>query len=81
MTHTLKTWPEPFDAVDKGWKTFEIRKDDRNFQPGDKLVLQEWDPSTKQYTGREIHYMVRFVGRGAPYPDGYACMSIEGYYS
>lgn len=28
-----------------GSKTFEVRKNDRGFQPGDIVDLQEWDPT------------------------------------
>jgi len=42
--HTLKTWPAYFDAVKRGEKTFEIRRDDRGFQKGDILVLQRTRP-------------------------------------
>lgn len=39
--HTLKL-PEPyFSAVKSGDKTFEIRRNDRAFQRGDKLILQD----------------------------------------
>ncbi len=44
MIHELKTWPEFWDAVDRGEKTFEVRKDDRGFQVGDVLALQRWQP-------------------------------------
>lgn len=44
MIHELKTWPEFFDAVARGDKTFEVRKDDRGFQVGDELVLERWRP-------------------------------------
>lgn len=77
MTHTLKTWPEPFKAVCEGYKTFEIRKDDRNFELGDSLILQEWNPDFETYTGKEIHVRITFIGRGEPYPEGYACMAIK----
>ena len=30
--HVLKTWPELFGAIVDGWKTFEWRKADRNFE-------------------------------------------------
>jgi hypothetical protein len=43
--HYLKTLPVYFDAVRRGDKTFEIRKNDRDFQTGDTLVLKEFDPA------------------------------------
>ena len=39
MTHHLKTWPTYYDAVERGEKTFEGRRNDRNFQSGDIVVL------------------------------------------
>lgn len=44
-THQLKTLPVYFDAVKRGDKTFEICKNDRDFQTGDMLVLREYDPA------------------------------------
>lgn len=44
--HSLKTWPEPFQALVDGRKTFELRKNDRGFMVGDQLQLREWDPAT-----------------------------------
>lgn len=38
--HILKTLPAYFDAVRRGEKPFEVRRDDRGFQKGDILVLQ-----------------------------------------
>ena len=43
MIHELKTLPKYFKAVVKGDKTFEVRKDDRDFQVGDKLILMKYD--------------------------------------
>jgi len=37
--HELKTLPVYFDAVERGEKTFEIRRDDRGFQKGDTIRL------------------------------------------
>lgn len=39
MTHELKTLPAYWDAVQRGEKTFEVRRDDRGFQKGDELQL------------------------------------------
>src|SRR5690348_13292378 len=42
-THVLKVWPDFYAAIASGRKTFEIRKDDRDFAEGDRLLLREWD--------------------------------------
>lgn len=61
-THRLKTWPEYFEAVKSGEKTFEIRFNDRDFQVGDMLCLEEWDNKLGVYTGevceREVSYVL-----------------------
>lgn len=45
VTHELKTHPPYFEAVERGEKTFEIRRDDRGFQKGDCLILRWFDPA------------------------------------
>lgn len=60
MTHDLKIWPSFFAAVENGSKTFEVRKNDRNFTVGDTLLLREWDPGSQTYTGREITKTVSY---------------------
>jgi len=59
--HALKTWPVYFETVVDGRKTFEIRKNDRDFHVGDTLVLQEWDPEKKSYTGRRVEVEVTYL--------------------
>ena len=46
QVHVLKTWPEHWDAVERGDKTFEVRQDDRGFAVGDALVLRRFCPAT-----------------------------------
>lgn len=41
---TLKCWPTSFLATWDGQKTWELRKNDRNFQVGDLLMLSEFRP-------------------------------------
>jgi hypothetical protein len=53
MRHELKTWPEHYDNVVKGAKTFEIRKNDRDFRVGDTVALRRFCPEKKEYTGEE----------------------------
>lgn len=65
MNHDLKIWPEFFEAVEDGSKTFEIRRNDRDYKVGDTLMLREFVPSTglncARYTGREILVEVTYI--------------------
>lgn len=63
--HDLKTWPAYWPALESGAKTFEIRRNDRGFQPGDTLNLREWDPDTELYSGRTLQRRVNYVLRDA----------------
>lgn len=77
MTHTLKTWPEYFNKVKNGFKTFEVRKDDRLFNGGDNVILQEWDPDVSKYTGAEIEFTIGYVLRDFPaLKKGYCVFSL-----
>jgi hypothetical protein len=77
MTHYLKTWPEYFAAIDSGSKTFEIRKNDRGFQRGDILILEEYNPDTKEYSGHKLSFRVGFMIEGAwGIPAGTCVMSL-----
>lgn len=73
--HVLKTWPEYFEAVADGRKTFEIRKDDRGFQVGDTLLLQEYVPNPEHYTGRNITSGITYITSFGQLP-GWVVMSI-----
>ena len=52
MKHELKIWPQFYCRVADGSKTFEIRRNDRAFQPGDIVELKEWDPNPINPTDR-----------------------------
>ena len=56
-----KIWPEYFEKVQSGEKKFELRLADWECNPGDVLVLREWDPATGEYTGREAEKEVTYV--------------------
>lgn len=76
-THELKAWPDPFDAVLRGDKRYEVRPDDRAFAVGDTLHLREWCPPEGPYTGREAHVEVTYLTRGAfGVPPGLVVMSV-----
>jgi hypothetical protein len=63
--HVLKTWPEYFNAIGERRKTFEARKNDRGFEVGDSLELQEWNGV--DYTGRWIWCRVTYVMQGGSF--------------
>jgi hypothetical protein len=65
--HTLKTWPVYYRALADGSKTFEVRRNDRDFAIGDVLELREWDPETAVFTGREMGKVVSYVLRGGSF--------------
>lgn len=76
--HDLKTWPEYFNEIFLGHKTFEVRKNDRDFKVGDYLILKEWDQNTNSYTGRMMVRKVSYIFKGGEFgvKDGYVVMSI-----
>lgn len=65
--HTLKSWPEFFEPVFKGEKTYELRRNDRDFHVGEDLLLQEYEPKSNTYTGREVRAEIKhmLLGTGA----------------
>jgi ASC-1-like (ASCH) protein len=58
-----KCWPEYFQAILEGNKTFEIRLADFEAHKGDTLLLREYDPKTKQYTGRELKKQISYIAK------------------
>src|SRR5690242_19434237 len=60
-THHLKSWPQFFQPIQAGHRTHELRRNDRNFEVGDVLVLHEFDPETQQYTGAQCEVDVTSI--------------------
>jgi len=56
-----KTWSEIFELVLSEEKKFDLRVDDFDVKVGDILVLEEYDPETKKYTGRKIEKKIGYV--------------------
>lgn len=73
--HDLKTDVVPFQAVLKGVKRFEIRKDDRSYQVGDQVLMREVNP-LGQMTGSYISARISYVLRG---PSAFAYGIQQGY--
>ena len=61
MAIEKKVWPEYFQRILDGDKKFELRLADWRCNKGDILVLKEWDPKSKKYTGRTLEKKVTMV--------------------
>ena len=59
MTQALKCLPIFFKAIVDGTKTFDVRKKDRDFHVGDKLLLQEYHD--EKYTGQEWEGEIAYI--------------------
>ena len=79
MNHILKTHPEYFQAIAQGLKTFDIRKNDRNFNPLDELILKEYNPATEQFTGAFVTVRVMYIMYGGQFglEKGFVAMGIK----
>ncbi len=86
--HELKTDKEMFDRTWTGYKPWEFRVNDRNFQPGDDIILRETrftgaemaQGSPLVYTGREIRASIVMIPIAAPMyglPDGFVIMTVS----
>jgi len=90
--HTLRTWPEPYAALEIGLKTWEFREDDRGFQVGDVLLLEYWDPAPVEFghrakgveyfdgpITRKLRREVTYILHGGRFgiPVGFCIMSIR----
>lgn len=76
MIHILKIDSPYYKDVEKEFKTFEVRKNDRNFKVGDYIILCENDKD--QYTGRVYTGKIKYILDDPDYvKDGFV---IFGFY-
>lgn len=59
--HKVKSWPWFFQPMVDGEKKHDMRNTDRNYRVGDTLILQEFDPRTGRYTGREHKMTITYI--------------------
>lgn len=82
MEHRLRTLGKFFNAVCDcdGKKTFEVRKDDRNFQVGDTLILEKYEFGEFQNDTCEVE-VTYILGREPDekqyVPEGYVILGIK----
>lgn len=79
-THDLKLHKRWFYDVANGIKTFEIRKDDRDYKVGDSLILREWDENIGYSSFAvlaDVTYIIRREDFSAGINEGYCVMGIK----
>lgn len=86
-THNLKTDPEVFSASLIGLKPWEIRYDDRGYQVGDMIILEETKYSRYEmrrgkpleYTGRKLSLLITYILPVRTYgsEDGLVVMTVS----
>lgn len=83
--HRVKSWVPFFQAIKRGDKTHDLRKDDRGYNVGDQLVLSEYDQTTGRYTGDRFIVDITFITdrrtpcafSSAVLPPEYCILSIQ----
>ncbi len=74
--HSLKVWDKFYWKLYDGTKTFEIRKNDRNFQVGDILYIRAYDREKAEYMDfPQLTFTVTYITDYEQKPE-YVVMSI-----
>lgn len=73
--HEVKLHAKYFDLVLEGKKRAEFRKNDRNYERGDTLILYEWVQGV--YTGRKVEARITDVTDPSDWLADYVLLSIE----
>ncbi len=76
--HELKIDPKYLYEISEGRKTFEVRRNDRDFMEGDYLLLESFEKGKEEYKGSEWALVkVGFILKDFPALDEeFVCMSI-----
>ena len=76
MIHELKILPKFFKSVISGERAFDIRKNDRPFQKGDLLALNEYDEN--HYTGKSCLVYIDYIMHDPEYvKEGTVILAIK----
>lgn len=67
LVHHLKIQTEFFEAVNKGLKKFEIRRNDRDFKIGDWVFLENFNPKTNSYEPGIIKVEIIYIIEGGQF--------------
>lgn len=81
MTHKIKILESFANAVLNGDKTFEVRKNDRGYQKGDRIIFTVlYDSDKLEMISHPLHsltYEITYVLAGWGIEDGYVVFGIR----
>lgn len=75
--HEVKIYPSQYQPILDGDKFFDVREDDRGYQRGDTIHYREWDPTSKQYTGRESRMEITHVQTWGGLSGGHVALGVR----
>jgi ParB family chromosome partitioning protein len=76
--HVLKTVDPFYSDIVSGAKRFEVRKNDRDFQAGDLLLLVHYDPHREIMLDSYVKFRIDYVLTDYPgIEKGYCIMSLS----
>ena len=73
-----KIWPKWFRLIKERKKNVEFRLADFKIKVGDTLILEEWNPKKKRYTGKSLKKKVKRVTKINPF-DFYQVGALKKY--
>lgn len=74
--HNLKIKPQYFWNIVCDIKTFEVRKNDRNFEVGDIITLREFENG--KFTGKSINVEIIYILNDKEYcKEGYVVLGFK----
>lgn len=77
--HRVKSWSHLYDAIVRGDKTHDLRKDDRGYKVGDTMVLRRYDIEKGDYTGDNCSVLITYI-TSSKYPCAYSSAVLDREY-
>jgi len=83
VEHKVKTWPPFFKDAVSGKRPFDLRVNDRDYNEGDTLLQEEFDPDLEEYTGMKHRQEIVCVTRAEDMPgkwglkDGWCILGLK----
>jgi hypothetical protein len=86
VIHDVRSWSYLYEEMIQGRKKHDLRRNDRNYKVGDKLLLIEFDQTRGVETGRRALFSITYItGRStvpcavstAVLPDDFCILSVQ----